>query len=97
MHFLGSGELSNRPIAVVILTVLLVFQVFAFAPELSKLFPSFPVLKQLSVLQGSSCVLSEETIVASDFKPDVFVAQSVQDIQTQVCSKNVASFNPNME
>ena len=35
--YLASNELVNRPIAVVILTILVLFQFLAFAPEFSKI------------------------------------------------------------
>merc|ERR1711868_136727 len=72
----GSGELTNRPIAVVLITFLAVLTVVAFMPEISRLFPSVRVFAYLSVLRGPSSVLGEGHRTASEFKPDFIEART---------------------
>ena len=68
--------MTNRPIAVVLITILALLTVVAFFPELSRLFPGVGVLAYLSVLRGPSSVLGEGHRTASEFKPEFVEART---------------------
>ena len=80
-NHLASGELTNRPIAVVILTILLIMQVLAFAPAISSFFPSCAAFNMFSVVHGSMSVLAQENVTASQFMPELFDTEKYLDGQ----------------
>jgi len=70
---IASNELVNRPIAVVILTILVLFQFLAFAPEFSKISCLASIFGPISLLKGNKYILSAENteIDADSYKIDI--------------------------
>jgi len=72
----SSGQLTNRPIAVVLLTIVVLLQTAAFLPLVKSLFSEFPSFTRridpFILLKGNKHILDHDTLLkANDYKPNL--------------------------
>ena len=75
-NYSASGELTNRPIAVVLLAIIVTLQILAFLPLIKSALIEFPqVTRRLDpfiVLRGGKHILDHHSLLsASDYQPDL--------------------------